>query len=118
MYAVRGALVQRDRMKTLVAELIASGEVDASSVDADDPIGFILKGGEAQSQTEAAYRFCRYTPGIGTVMTGTGNPAHLKENVISIQGPPLKPETLARLEAIFGRVTSATGDPPELKRAG
>jgi L-galactose dehydrogenase len=118
MYAVRGALTQRDRTKTLVAELIASGEVDPSSVDADDPIGFILKGGEAASQTEAAYRFCRHTPGIDTVMTGTGNLDHLKENIRSIQGPPLKPETLKKLAAIFGRVTSATGDPPELKRAG
>lgn len=118
MYAVRGALVRQDRTRELVAELIASGEIDPSSVDRDDPIGFIVKSGEAASQTEAAYRFCRHTPGIGTVMTGTGNADHLKENIRSIQGPPLKPETLERLAAIFGRVTSATGDLPETKRAG
>jgi L-galactose dehydrogenase len=116
MYAVRGALVGKETAQTLVAGLIKSGEIDPATVDADDPLGFIIASGEAASQTEAAYRFCRHTPGIGAVMTGTGSVDHLKQNVASIQGPPLRPETLKRLEAIFGRVISATGDLPENKR--
>lgn len=117
MYAVRGALVSRETARALIAELIASGEVDPATVDADDPLGFMVASGEAASQTEAAYRFCRHTPGIGAVMTGTGNVEHLRQNVASIQAPPLKPETLKKLADIFGRVTSATGDLPETKRS-
>lgn len=117
MYAVRGALVSQERTQALVAELIASGEIDPATVDAEDPLGFLVASGESASQTEAAYRFCRHTPGIGVVMTGTGSLDHLKENIASIQEPPLKAETLRRLEAIFGRVTSATGDLPETKRS-
>lgn len=117
MYAVRGALNTRETARTLVADLIKSGEVDPKTVDANDPLGFLVANGEAASQTEAAYRFCRHTPGIGTVMTGTGSVEHLKQNAASIQGPPLKPETLKKLADIFGRVTSATGDLPETKRS-
>jgi L-galactose dehydrogenase len=117
MYAVRGALNTRETARALVADLIASGEINPATVDADDPLGFILSGGEAASQTEAAYRFCRHTPGIGVVMTGTGSVDHLRENVASIQSPPLKPDTLKKLDQIFGRVTSATGDLAETKRS-
>jgi L-galactose dehydrogenase len=111
MYAVRGALARRDTLQALVDRLVAQGEVDRGAADRDDPAAFLVADGVAGSLTEAAYRFCRHTPGIDVVMTGTGSLAHLDQNIASIQGKPLPADVLQRLTAIFRRVRTATGDP-------
>jgi aryl-alcohol dehydrogenase-like predicted oxidoreductase len=60
--------------------------------------------GGASSVVEAAYRFCRHEPGADVILTGTGNVAHLEENLHALQAPPLPAGVLARLEALFGKV--------------
>jgi aryl-alcohol dehydrogenase-like predicted oxidoreductase len=110
MFAVREALSRPEELKKVVAELIARGEVDADSVEADNPLGFLKDAPGAPSVVEAAYRFCRHEPGAHVILTGTGDPEHLKANVESILAPPLPPEILARLRAIFGRVDSVSGN--------
>lgn len=109
MFAVRGALAQRDAVQTLVAQLIASGEVDPHTVDQNDPLGMLLEDGVAGSLTEAAYRYCRHTPGIDVVMFGTGSIEHLEQNIQSILGPALPEPVLRQISRAFGNVTSATG---------
>ena len=110
MFAVREALSHPDELKKVVGELIARGEVDAAKVDADDPLGFLAAAPGAPSVVEAAYRFCRHEPGAQVILTGTGDPEHLKANVDAILKPPLPAEVLARLEAIFGAVDSVSGN--------
>ncbi|HLY80514.1 MAG TPA: aldo/keto reductase [Caulobacteraceae bacterium] len=110
MFAVRDALSRPEHLRRVVGELIDRGQVDAASVDADDPLGFLRDVPGAPSVVEAAYRFCRHEPGAHVILTGTGDPAHLKANIASILAPPLPPETLARLQAIFGRVDSVSGN--------
>jgi aryl-alcohol dehydrogenase-like predicted oxidoreductase len=107
MFAVREALSHSDELRKVVGELIARGEVDGATVDAADPLGFL---GDARAVVEAAYRFCRHEPGAHVVLTGTGDPEHLKANVAAIRAPPLAPEALARLDAIFERVDSVSGN--------
>jgi aryl-alcohol dehydrogenase-like predicted oxidoreductase len=107
MFAVREALSRPDELKKVVGELMARGEVDPGAVDADDPLGFL---GDGHAMVESAYRFCRHEPGANVVLTGTGDPEHLKANVAAIQQPPLPREVLARLGAIFGRVDSVSGN--------
>ena len=109
MCAVRGALASQEAMRDLVAGLVAGGEVDASDLDPDDPLGFLLENGVAETLTEAAYRYCRHTHGIDVVMTGTGNARHLQQNVSAILGRPLPDAALQKLATAFRRVTSATG---------
>lgn len=109
MCAVRGALASRSAISTLVAELVACGEIDEADVNADDPLGFLIDEGHAGTLAEAAYRFCRRTPGIDVVMTGTGSIAHLKDNVAAILGNALPSATLERLATAFAGVRSATG---------
>jgi aryl-alcohol dehydrogenase-like predicted oxidoreductase len=58
---------------------------------------------------DAAYRFCRHTPGIDVVLTGTGSREHLLENLASIEKPPLPPHILEQIEALFGRVDCVSG---------
>jgi aryl-alcohol dehydrogenase-like predicted oxidoreductase len=110
MFAVRDALSRPEELKRVVGELIERGEVDAAKVDAGDALGFLRDAPGAPSVVEAAYRFCRHEPGAHVILTGTGDPAHLEANVEAILAPPLPAEILARLEAIFGRVDSVSGN--------
>jgi aryl-alcohol dehydrogenase-like predicted oxidoreductase len=110
MFAVRRALSDAGALREAVARLVASGEVDASQVDADDPLGFLRPFAATGALTEIAYRFCRHEPGADVILTGTGNVAHLEANVAAIQGPSLPPEALARLRRLFGSVDSLSGN--------
>jgi len=110
MFAVRRALNSPANAREAIAELIARHEVDPVLIDRENPLGFLEATPSVRSQIEAAYRFARHEPGAHVVLTGTGSAAHLEENVAAILAPPLPAETLARLEAIFGTVTSASGD--------
>jgi len=109
MFAVRGPLARRETALALLEKLVKAGEVDPNSFDADDPFGFLLAPGVANSMSEAAYRFCRHAPGMQVTVTGTGDPNHLKENLAAINAGALPPMVLSRLRNIFGRVTSESG---------
>lgn len=110
MFAVRRALSRPEATREIVAQLVEAGEVEAAALDADDPLGFLAAHPEVGSVVEAAYRFCRHEPGAQVILTGTGSVDHLKENVAAILAPPLPAELSARLEALFGRVESVSGN--------
>jgi L-galactose dehydrogenase len=111
MYAVRWGLVDLQQAKILIEEAIRRGEIDPAHVDLADPFGFLEEDGRTMTLAEAAYRFCRHAPGIDVVLTGTSRLDHLESNLRSIQGPPLPPAVLAQLTAMFGNVSSITGNP-------
>src|SRR5215470_3012024 len=110
MFAVRRALSQPAALKELVGSLQQSGQLAPDACDADDPLGFLAADGKAASIPEAAYRFCRYEPGLHTVLTGTGDIKHLKENVASLLKPPLAQADLRQLDQLFGKVDSVSGN--------
>jgi aryl-alcohol dehydrogenase-like predicted oxidoreductase len=110
MFAVRRGLNAVANTAELVAELVERGEVDADALDPADPLGFLRADPQIKSQLEAAYRFCRHEPGAHVVLTGTGSAAHLEENVAAILAPPLSADVQARLQAVFARATSASGE--------
>ena len=110
MFAVRRALSQPDRLMSLFGELIQKKVIPASAVDAADPLGFLLEERVAATIPEAAYRFCRHEPSVHVVLTGTGNPEHLKANVEAILKPPLPQPALERLEKLFGELDSLTAN--------
>ena len=110
MFAVRRALNSTANTREAVAELLTKKLIDASAVNAEDPLDFLRNTPGVKSVVEAAYRFCRHEPGANVILTGTGNAAHLEENVRSILAPPLPPEALAKLNAIFGSVDSISGN--------
>jgi aryl-alcohol dehydrogenase-like predicted oxidoreductase len=110
MFAVRRALSRPERLEEVLAELIERGEVDAQDVDLEDPLGFLIHEGGALSVPDAAYRFCRDEPGTHVVLSGTGNPAHLRANLASFERPPLPEADRRRLERIFRRVDSVAGN--------
>jgi aryl-alcohol dehydrogenase-like predicted oxidoreductase len=110
MFAVRRALSQSDRLRSLCGELIQKGVIPRNAIDADDPLGFLLEEGVAATIPEAAYRFCRHEPAVDVVLTGTGNPEHLKANIQAILKPPLPRPALERLEKMFGELDSLTAN--------
>jgi aryl-alcohol dehydrogenase-like predicted oxidoreductase len=110
MFAVRRALSQPQRLKEMVAELMDKGKISRGAVNLDEPLDFVLAGSDAKSLPEAAYRYCRHTPGVDVVLTGTGNPEHLRENIAAISRPPLPQRVLDKLAALFGRLDHLTGN--------
>lgn len=109
MFAVRRALSQPAKLRATIQTLIASGEIDAKHINADDPLGFLLKSGAALSVPDAAYRFCLAEAGAHVILSGTGNPDHLNANLATFKRSPLSPAAVDRLKLIFGGVTSVTG---------
>jgi L-galactose dehydrogenase len=109
MFAVRRALSQPKRLKEICAELVGKGALAKDSIDVNDPLGFLLKETDAVTLPEAAYRFCRHERGVDVVLTGTGNPEHLKENVNAILKPPLPKAALEKLARLFGGLDYLTG---------
>jgi aryl-alcohol dehydrogenase-like predicted oxidoreductase len=110
MFAVRRALSQPERLKEMIAQLIEKGDIPGAAVNGRDPLGFVLAESDAATIPEAAYRYCRHTPGVDVVLTGTGNPAHLRENVAAILKSPLPPSVLDKLAALFGNLDFLTGN--------
>jgi L-galactose dehydrogenase len=110
MFAVRRALSQPAQLKALVADLAQSGQIEPGACDAADPLGFLTRQGKAATIPEAAYRYCRHEPGIHAVLSGTGDVEHLKANVTSLLKPPLEQADAQRLEALFGRIDSVSGN--------
>ena len=110
MFAVRRGLSQPERLRQICAELIAKKQVAKEVLDGGDPLRFLLDETDAATIPEAAYRFCRHEPGIDIVLSGTGNPDHLNENVSAILKPPLPQSVRDRLQTIFGDLDHLTGN--------
>lgn len=110
MFAVRRALSQPEALSTLVAGLVERGEVDARNLNREDPLQFIREHADVSGIVEAAYRFCRHESGADVILTGTGNPEHLTQNVAAIQAPPLPDELNVALRRLFGNVDSVSGN--------
>jgi len=110
MFAVRNALSNPEYLRKVIHDLVAKGKLDPSTVDLDDPLGFLVHDGGASNITNAAYRFCRQEPGTHVILSGTGNPSHLDENIESFSHPPLPQEDVDRLRSMFEGIDSITGE--------
>jgi L-galactose dehydrogenase len=106
---VRTALSNREQLKTDIRRILEQGQADPALVKDETALDFLVESGVAASIMEAAYRFCRHADGIAVTLTGTGNPAHLLDNLKSIQLPPLPKEVLDRLALMFGNVDCVSG---------
>ena len=110
MFAVRSALSQPDALRALVAQAVGEGLVDGRALDLADPLGFLVHKAGASSVIDAAYRFCRHEPGCHVVLTGTGDPGHLRANLASIAASPLSEADRQRLAASFGHLAHFAGN--------
>ncbi len=109
MFAVRRTLSQPEKLVAALQTLIDQGQLDPTEVDMDNPLGFVFEESDATSLVDAAYRFCRYEPGVHVVLSGTGNPDHLQANIDSLCRPPLPEGVGQKLRHIFRHARAVTG---------
>jgi L-galactose dehydrogenase len=107
MFAVRKALHDPAQLKKDIAKILEKGQADPGLVKDEGVLDFLTE--SAGSIVEAAYRFCRHTPGIHVTLTGTGRADHLRDNITAIQKGPLPAGVLEKLETLFGAVDCVSG---------
>jgi aryl-alcohol dehydrogenase-like predicted oxidoreductase len=113
MFAVRNIFSRPGLLQATVRELVAEGRLPPELAETDDPLGFLVHEGGAESLIDAAYRFARHERGIDVVLFGTSRADHLRANIASILRPPLPAEDVARLYTLFGHLTGVGLDLPE-----
>jgi hypothetical protein len=91
---------------------VEQGKLNASVLSDGDPLGFLVSEGGATSITDAAYRYARHEQGTDVILFGTGDKAHVKQNVDSILRPALSASIVERLHASFGHLTGVGLDLP------
>ena len=109
MFAVRDAFSKPATLKRIVRDLLESEHPGLDMIDEDDPLGFVLEETDATSLVDAAYRFCRDEPGMHVVLCGTGDAAHLEENIASFARPPLPAQIRDRLARMFAGIDTISG---------
>jgi L-galactose dehydrogenase len=107
MFAVRDALSRPDKLRETINDLVRQGLLEPDALDPQNPLDFVEQ--VAESLPDAAYRFCRAEPGIHVVLSGTGNAAHLEQNIASILRPTLPDSVRARLIDLFGQIDIVSG---------
>jgi len=109
MFAVRSIFADPPRVAREMKELAAKGLVENWLGESDNPLGFLVHPGGADSIIDAAYRFVRHEPGVDVVLFGTGDAEHLRANVASLLKPPLPEADRAKLTALFGQLKEGVG---------
>jgi L-galactose dehydrogenase len=111
MASARSYFSRPEQLAEEVRRLVDDGVIGRDEVDPDDPLGFLAEVGDVRSTTEASYRFVAHEPGVHVVLVGTGNPAHLEENVRALSAGPLPVEVRDRLVRLFGHLSMAVDAP-------
>ena len=104
MCAVRGVLLNPERIREVIGEWKAEGLLARDAVPDDEPLGWLL-GPWADSVPAAAYKFAAAHPAVSTVLTGTGRLAHFEANAEAILGEPLPDEVVERAIELFAPVS-------------
>lgn len=117
MFAVRNIFARPDRLAETLRDLAAQGAVPPELGRAADPLDFLVHAGGASSVTDAGYRLVRHEPGVDVVLTGTGDPDHLRTNVASLLKPPLPESDRQQLTRLFGALVGIGLDRPGRREA-
>ena len=112
MFVVRNIFSNAAYRREIFAKLVEQGQLDASITAHGDPLEFLMTEGGAANITDAAYRYARHEQGADVILFGTGNKAHVKDNVDSILRPALPPPVIERLHRLFGHLTGVGLDRP------
>ena len=111
MASARSYFSRPEQLAEEIGRLADAGVIGRAEIDAADPLGFLGEIGHVQSPSEASYRFVAHEPGVHVVLVGTGNPAHLEENVRALSAGPLPAEVTERLVSLFGHLSMAVDAP-------
>ena len=112
MFVVRSLFSVPGRLQRDVEELVENGLLPVKFLETDNPLGFLIREGAAESVVDACYRYVRYEEGIDTVLMGTGDLQHLETNLQSIISPPLPDSDLRKIKDYFGHLVGVGLDYP------
>lgn len=111
MFAVRQVLRDLDTVRAHLRERRSAGALpDAVDVKAELATLARHVGETAPTLPDLAYRFVLAEPGISTVLVGTGNPDHLRDNLASFERPPLSTAVLGELRSVLAGVDVLNGE--------
>ena len=116
MFVVRSIFSIPGRLEETMAALAVEGKVPEWLGESDNPLGFLIHEGGAESIIDAAYRYVRHEPGTDVILFGTGNEDHLRTNLASILKGPLPAEDVAKLEKLFSHLEGVGLDLPEKRK--
>lgn len=100
MVAVRQALRDPAMLTRIIRAAKARGEAAVRDLPDEKPLDWLLDG-YCPTVPAAAYRFASAHPAVASVLSGTLSLAHLRDNLAAVSAPPMLPEQLARIRAIF-----------------
>jgi aryl-alcohol dehydrogenase-like predicted oxidoreductase len=103
MCAVRSVLVKPELVRQYLETWERDGLLRPGAVPHDAPLDWLLDD-DTPTVTDAAYKFAAAHPGVGSVLTGTGNLEHFEANLRAIDAPPLPAEKVQRVLDVFGPV--------------
>jgi L-galactose dehydrogenase len=113
MHAARWVLTGTDRLRSHLAGL-ATGVCSDRRERLETAIERLAEPTAAAAFPSLAYRYCLNTPGVGSVLMGTGDPIHLDANVEAAAAAPLQGEELlqAVLEGLLAGTSAGAADEP------
>jgi len=104
MFVVRRLFSVPGRVRETIAARVKEGRLPAELATIDDPLGFLVHEGGAESLVDAAYRFVRHEPGVDVVLFGTASADHMRANIASLLRPPLPKADRDRVVALFDKL--------------
>ena len=110
MSAVRSRLSRQDQLEAIITRWKSAGLVPRAALPEKDPLGFLVHD-DVKSVVAAGYKFGVEPAAISSLLVGTGNVAHLEENLATVLGSPLPREDSARIRNLLGSITETEWDP-------
>jgi len=109
MCAVRRKIARQSDLEALVALLKRDGLIAPDALPDEAPLDWLLHDG-IERVTDAAYTYVAANPHVHSVLTGTADAEHLRQNVDAILGPSLPDRDRERLKAVFAPTGRKLGD--------
>ncbi|MDP7578399.1 MAG: aldo/keto reductase [SAR202 cluster bacterium] len=103
MAAVRVKLPDPQLLEELIADWKKAGYIPHDSLPTHNPLGWLVHD-DVTSVISAAYKFAAGHPAIATIITGTSNITHLRENAANLQTPTLPQADSDRIKKLFGEI--------------
>ena len=103
MAAVRVKLPDPDLLQELMREWAKQGHIKHDSVPDENPLNWLVHD-DVISVVGAGYKFAADHPAVATVITGTSNISHLRENAVALEKPYLSPEDTKLVKKLFGKI--------------
>ena len=115
MFAVRSLFSVPGRLQHDIKHLVESKHLPDWFAREKNPLTFILKDSGAKNVIDACYRYARHEKGVDTVLFGTGDINHLKENLNYILAPRLSDECIKKIDYYFSHLKGVGLDFPGKK---